>query len=53
MRWAVALLGLLHFFWMRAAKNNLAEVGVYAVVIGLLLGWRLWRWSSGPRRQAA
>ena len=51
--YVVALLGLLHFFWMRAAKNNLAEVGVYAVVIGLLLGWRLWRWSSGPRRQAA
>jgi sulfoxide reductase heme-binding subunit YedZ len=39
--YAVILLGLLHFFWMRAAKNNFAEVAVYAVVIALLLGWRL------------
>jgi methionine sulfoxide reductase heme-binding subunit len=41
--YAVVLLGLLHFFWMRAAKNNFAEVGVYAVVIALLLGWRVAR----------
>jgi sulfoxide reductase heme-binding subunit YedZ len=41
--YAVVLLGLLHFFWMRASKNNLAEVGVYAVVIAVLLGWRLVR----------
>lgn len=39
--YAVVLLGLLHFFWMRASKNNLAEVGVYAVVIASLLGWRV------------
>jgi sulfoxide reductase heme-binding subunit YedZ len=38
--YAVVLLGLLHFFWMRASKNDLAEVGIYAVVIALLLGWR-------------
>jgi len=41
--YAIAGLGLLHFFWMRAAKHNFAEVAVYAAVIGLLLGWRLWR----------
>ena len=39
--YAVVLLGLLHFFWMRAAKNNFAEVAVYAVIVALLLGWRL------------
>jgi len=39
--YAIVLLGLLHFFWMRAAKNNFAEVAVYAVVIAVLLGWRL------------
>jgi sulfoxide reductase heme-binding subunit YedZ len=38
--YAIVLLGLLHFFWMRASKNDLAEVGIYAVVIALLLGWR-------------
>ena len=37
----VAGLGLLHFFWMRAGKNNFAEVFVYAAIIGLLLGWRV------------
>jgi sulfoxide reductase heme-binding subunit YedZ len=48
--YAIVLLGLLHFFWMRAAKNNFAEVAVYAVVIAVLLGWRLrQRW----RRQGA
>lgn len=38
--YAVVLLGLLHFLWMRAAKNNFAEVAVYAAVIAILLGWR-------------
>jgi methionine sulfoxide reductase heme-binding subunit len=40
--YATALLALLHFFWMRSAKNNFAEVAVYAAIIGALLGWRLW-----------
>lgn len=39
--YAIVLLGLLHFFWMRAAKNNFAEVAVYALVIAVLLGWRM------------
>lgn len=41
MVYAIVLLGLLHFFWMRAAKNNFPEVAVYAVIIAALLGWRL------------
>ena len=48
--YAIVLLGLLHFFWMRAAKNNFAEVAVYAVVIAVLLGWRL---RQRGRNQAA
>lgn len=39
--YAVAGLAVLHFFWMRAGKNNFAEVFVYAAVLGLLLGWRV------------
>jgi sulfoxide reductase heme-binding subunit YedZ len=39
--YAIALLGLLHFFWMRAAKHDFAEVAVYAAIVALLLGWRL------------
>ena len=41
--YAVALLALLHFFWMRAGKNDFAEVGVYAALVAVLLGWRLLR----------
>jgi sulfoxide reductase heme-binding subunit YedZ len=41
--YAAVLLGLLHFFWMRSAKNNYGEVAVYAAVVALLLGWRLWK----------
>ena len=41
--YVVAGLGLLHFFWMRSGKNDFAEVAVYAVILGVLLGWRLWR----------
>ena len=39
--YVIAGLALLHFFWMRAGKNNFAEVGVYAAIIAALLGWRL------------
>jgi sulfoxide reductase heme-binding subunit YedZ len=39
--YAVAGLAILHFFWMRAGKNNFAEVFVYAAILGTLLGWRL------------
>jgi len=41
--YAIVLLGLLHFFWMRAAKHNYAEVAAYATVITVLLGWRIAR----------
>lgn len=39
--YAVAGLALLHFFWMRSGKNDYAEVLVYAVIIAILLGWRV------------
>ncbi|MFC5521290.1 sulfite oxidase heme-binding subunit YedZ [Polaromonas jejuensis] len=46
----IAALALLHFFWMRAAKNNFGEVIVYGVIIATLLGWRAWhRWGRSPR----
>lgn len=41
--YAVAALAILHFYWMRAGKNNFAEVAVYAAILGSLLGWRVWR----------
>lgn len=41
--YAVAGLAILHFFWMRAGKNNFGEVAVYAAILAALLGWRVWR----------
>lgn len=51
--YAIAGLGLLHFFWMRAGKNNFGEPIVYAAIIAALLGWRVWnalRKSRAPAR---
>lgn len=48
--YAVALLALLHFFWMRSGKNDYAEVAVYAVIVAALLGWRLVRAQLVARR---
>ncbi|MDM0017928.1 sulfite oxidase heme-binding subunit YedZ [Variovorax saccharolyticus] len=47
--YVISGLGLLHFFWMRAGKNNFAEVFVYAAIIGLLLGWRVWNFARKKR----
>jgi methionine sulfoxide reductase heme-binding subunit len=50
--YAVLLLGLLHFFWMRSAKRNYAEVAVYAAIIAVLLGSRLVTAYRSRRRAA-
>lgn len=48
--YAAAALAVLHFWWMRAGKNNLAEVGVYlAIVASLLLARVLHRYTRGRR----
>lgn len=44
--YAIAGLGILHFFWMRAGKHNFAEVAVYAAILALLLGWRVWQFRK-------
>ena len=45
--YVIAGLGILHFFWMRAGKNNFAEVFVYAGILAVLLGWRVWhKWRG-------
>ena len=46
--YAVAGLAILHFFWMRAGKNDFAEVLVYAGILALLLGWRLRKLRPRP-----
>ncbi len=39
--YVVALLALLHFFWMRAGKLNFGDVAVYGALLAVLLAWRL------------
>lgn len=39
----VAGLAVLHFFWMRAGKNDFAEVALYGAILAVLLGWRVVR----------
>lgn len=41
--YAVAVVALLHFIWMRAGKQNFAEPAVYGVILAALFGWRLWK----------
>lgn len=45
-----AWLALLHFYWMRDAKNNTAEVWIYAVIVLLLQGWRVYQRLALSRR---
>jgi methionine sulfoxide reductase heme-binding subunit len=45
--YAVAIAGVLHFWWHKAGKNDVGEPMVYAAIVAVLLGWRvvaaLWR----------
>ena len=44
----VAVLAVLHFWWMRAGKQDFAEVLVYAGILAGLLGWRVMRFVRRP-----
>ncbi len=48
--YAVAMLAVLHFWWMRAGKNNFGEVWVYGLILAALLGWRLIRGLKVQKR---
>ena len=47
----IAGLGVLHFFWMRAGKNDFAEVFIYAFIIAALLGWRFQQFLKKKKLQ--
>ncbi|MGN7984130.1 protein-methionine-sulfoxide reductase heme-binding subunit MsrQ [Burkholderia sp. 22313] len=43
--YVIALAGVLHFWWMRAGKHDLALPKLYAAIVAVLLGWRLLEWG--------
>lgn len=40
--YGIAVLAVLHFYWMRAGKSNFTEVVVYGAILAALLLWRVW-----------
>ncbi|UIF85950.1 protein-methionine-sulfoxide reductase heme-binding subunit MsrQ [Cupriavidus sp. UYPR2.512] len=55
--YAIAVLAILHYWWHKAGKNDFGEVSIYAAVVFVLLGMRLW-WrlrkpAAGARQPAA
>lgn len=44
-------LGILHYWWHKAGKHDFAEVSIYAAVMALLLGLRVW-WAWRSQRSA-
>jgi methionine sulfoxide reductase heme-binding subunit len=51
--YVIAGLGILHFFWMRAGKNNFNEVFVYAAILAVLLGWRVVQWLKKKQQNSS
>lgn len=49
--YAVALLGPLHFWWIKSAKNDFARPAMFAGAFAVLLGWRAWRYLKNRRAQ--
>lgn len=45
----VAILGVLHYWYHKLAKNDLATPTIYGLVLGALLGVRVLRWAGGRR----
>jgi len=51
--YAIAVLAVLHFWWL--VKSDIREPLLYATILAVLLGWRVWRKvaEARTRRQAA
>lgn len=47
--YVVVVLGLLHYWWQKAGKNDFSTVAIYTAVFAGLMAWRLWRWWRSRR----
>nr|WP_236593855.1 protein-methionine-sulfoxide reductase heme-binding subunit MsrQ [Burkholderia gladioli] len=50
--YAIAVLAILHFWWMRAGKHDLALPKLYGAIVLVLLGWRVVAALRARRRGA-
>lgn len=51
--YVAAALAVLHFWWMKAGKNDLFEPKIYAAIVVVLLGFRvIWALAAGKRRSS-
>ncbi|PXW17410.1 protein-methionine-sulfoxide reductase heme-binding subunit MsrQ [Paraburkholderia caballeronis] len=55
--YAIGVLAILHFWWMKAGKHDLVLPKLYGAIMVVLLGWRLVAWlvarsraNASPRR---
>ena len=48
----IAPLGILHFWWMKAGKNDFQEPIIFGVIVAALLGLRVY-WSAAKKTQKA
>ena len=44
--YAIATLAILHFWWMKAGKHDLALPKLYGAIVLVLLGWRVLAWTK-------
>lgn len=48
--YAIGVFAVLHFWWL--VKSDIREPALYASILAVLLGWRVWKWQQ-RRRTAA
>jgi len=46
----IVMLALLHFWWMRAGKQDFADPSLWGIVVAVLLGLRIYWHYAQPRR---
>jgi sulfoxide reductase heme-binding subunit YedZ len=47
----IAPLGILHYYWMKSAKNNIAQPILFGVIVAALLAVRVY-WSAAKKAKA-
>lgn len=49
--YAIGVFAVLHFWWL--VKSDIREPALYAGILAVLLGWRVWKWGQKRRTAAA